>query len=502
MNQIKLSTQLLSCFKITINGDWLDDYSTTLETKQKVVNKRSSCDLLEEVFQAKSRQIAAAKAEDNTSLVLLIVENNAVNFIATFLAGIIHNADIFLGDPAWQKREWQQVLSIMYPDLIFANETTISLINKSSWERDNQDLKLDKLPELINNSKTKYQSLIMIPTGGSSGKIRFAIHNWQTLTASVMGFKTFFNCQTINSFCTLPLYHVSGLMQLMRSLLTAGKLIICPYKKINSQKINFNQGAYFISLVPTQLQYLIESSPDWLKEFKTVLIGGAPPKKSLLDLAKEYQIPLALTYGMTETASGVVALKPDEFLAGNQSNGKVLPHAQITINNNLNAAKKKRSLHASSSINPTGLITINSSSLCLGYYPQLFTPQQPLVTDDLGYFDQDNYLHLVGRNSQKIITGGENVFPQEVEEAIYASKLVKDVCVVGIPDDRWGEKITAIYVPLESNHNLNLIKEKMRSQLARYKHPKNWIAVNTIPRNNRGKVNYQQLKAIAIQKKE
>ena len=105
---------------------------------------------------------------------------------------------------------------------------------------------------------------------------------------------------------------------------------------------------------------------------------------------------------------------------------------------------------------------------------------------------------MVGRNSQKIITGGENVFPAEVEAVIYSTKLVKDVCVVGIPDSKWGQAVTAVYVPLTSG-NLNLIKQKVQSQLAKYKQPKNWIQVDTIPRNNRGKINYRQIKAIALQ---
>ena len=338
----------------------------------------------------------------------------------------------------------------------------------------------------------------MIPTGGTSGKIRFAIHNWDTLTASVKGFKTFFACQKINSFCTLPLYHVSGLMQLMRSLLTQGNLILCPYKSISNQNIKFHKSAYFISLVPTQLQFLLASIPHWLQEFKTVLIGGAPARRSLLNLAREYQVPLALTYGMTETASGVVALKPNEFLAGNHSNGQVFPHAKISINNDEKASKISLAKNTKLQENKTGLIEIYSTSLCLGYYPKLFNSAQPLLTDDLGYFDSENYLYLLGRNSHKIITGGENVFPVEVETVIYSTKLVQDVCVLGIPDRKWGQKVTAVYVPITSTSNSSLIKQKIKDQLAKYKQPKHWVEVEQIPRNNRGKVNYQKLKAVAL----
>ena len=403
---------------------------------------------------------------------VLIVEADPLRFITVFLAGVVAEVDLFLGDPAWQQREWRQVLELVKPDLVYGDRATRDLIAKVRFTIENAAPSRSDLPE---------QPLIMIPTGGTSGKIRFAMHTWETLAASVTGFKDYFGCQKINSCCTLPVYHVSGLMQLMRSLLTQGELIICSYKTV-ATKIMFDRSDYFISLVPTQLQFLIKSIPDWLSQFKVVLLGGAPPMRSLLDTAREYNIPVALTYGMTETASGVVALKPQDFLAGNNSSGRVLPHAKVAIE---------------PGDNKLGLIRISGNSLCLGYYPQLFSSE--LVTDDLGYFDELGYLYLVGRNSQKIITGGENVFPAEVESAIYSTQLVKDICVVGIEDRHWGEVVTAIYVPAEPKTNLESIEQKIQLQLAKYKQPKNWIEVDSLPRNDRGKINYQKIKAIARQ---
>ena len=78
----------------------------------------------------------------------------------------------------------------------------------------------------------------MIPTGGSSGQIKFAIHTWETLKASVQGFTEYFQLKQVNSFCVLPLYHVSGLMQFMRSFTTGGKLAIIPFKTLESSQIS------------------------------------------------------------------------------------------------------------------------------------------------------------------------------------------------------------------------------------------------------------------------
>lgn len=468
---------LLKQLKICTKNEWIQQYLIDSHGNIYINNKKNSSRNLYQLIETISARILSLSIKQK-KLTIFVVETEPIKFLAAFLAGVITEVDIFLCDPAWQQQEWQQILNLVSPDLIFGDRHTQDLIVKETATVKNSASQKANLLE---------QSLIVIPTGGTSGKVRFAMHTWSTLTASVNAFKNYFNCQEINSFCTLPLYHVSGLMQFIRSFITQGKLLICPYQAVKIQPIVvINQPEYFISLVPTQLQFLIESIPNWLTQFKTVLLGGAPPMRSLLEHARTYNIPVALTYGMTETASGIVILKPEDFLTGNNSSGRVLPHAQITIE-----PKNNQPLD-----NNIGLIKINCASLCLGYYPQVFT--QKLITDDLGYFDSKNYLYLVGRNSQKVITGGENVFPAEIEAVILATKLVKDVCVIGIPDSKWGEVVTAMYVPVKPNHDLQIIKRQVQSQLAKYKQPKNWIAVDSLFRNDRGKINYNQIKAIAI----
>ena len=143
------------------------------------------------------------------------------------------------------------------------------------------------------------------------------------------------------------------------------------------------------------------------------------------------------------------------------------------------------------------------------------------MTDDLGFFDDSGYLHIVGRNSRKIIPGGENIYPPEIEAAILAINLVKDVCVVGVADEKWGEAVTALCVlrdantklatiqeqhinfdletksVQDANTKLATIQEQLRSQLSRYKQPKNWLCMPSLPRNSQGKLNYSEIKKIA-----
>ncbi len=374
-----------------------------------------------------------------------------IDFIATLMAGLRLGIPIFVADPQWREREWKQVNSLT--------------------------ARVDI---------TRHRGCIMIPTGGSSGNIKFAIHTWKTLCASVWGFQEFYEVTNINCCCVLPLYHVSGLMQLMRSLLTGGRLFIVDYHHLYDQidrvDRQFEIDRYFISLVPTQLHKLLILNSSWLQKFNTILLGGAPPSGELLDRSRMARLPLALTYGMTETASQIASLKPHEFLTGNSSCGRILPHAEI------------RTILASDA--EIGAIQIRAKSLMLGYFPDLNTVEY-FEPDDLGSIDTRGYLKIGGRNSSKIITGGENVYPIEIVDAIMATKLVGDAWVVGIPDPYWGQAIAALYVEGEIPVSPARLAGAIAGKVSKYKIPKFWLKVAVIPRNAVGKISIPEVTALA-----
>ena len=382
-----------------------------------------------------------------------------IEFIANLMAGLRLGIPIFLGNPHWGTVEWAQV---------------------------------SKLTAEVN--RQQHQHLVMIPTGGSFGKIKFVIHTWETLSASVWGFQEFYEVGEINALCTLPLYHVSGLMQLWRSLLTSGKLFIIDFHQLyNAPNVfvdRIDLECYFISLVPTQLSKLLDLDSKWLNQFQTILVGGAPPRIELLNRARIAHLPLAVTYGMTETGSQVTSLKPAEFLAGNNSCGRVLPHAEIELVSSGNELKSLR---------------IKARSLMLGYFPNLdaatfFEP------DDLGLFaggtepyQRDGYLTILGRTSGKIITGGENVFPIEIVDAIMATGLVADVWVMGLPDRYWGQVVTALYVVNDLPVSATILSSALVGKISNYKIPKRWIPVTQIPRNSLGKILIQEVSELVNQ---
>ena len=476
-------------------------------------------------------EIIKFKQENSYLPKIILKERQAVYFLASFIAACKANCPVFLCNPDWGKQEWQQVFDLVKPDIIwgisqkgaFASCFLDNLIEKpaniekpASKMLALHNIDIPNPPCPIPNPQSPH---IMIPTGGSSGKIKFAVHSWDTLTASVKGFQEYFEVDKINSFCVLPLYHVSGLMQFMRCFLTGGKLVNLAFKKLELGQIdNFKNLIdnidFFISLVPTQLERLLQK-PDLtllLSKFQTVLLGGAPAWDELLHKARFHHIRVAPTYGMTETASQIATMKPEDFLIGKVGCGKVLPHATVQIRN-----EKGENLQS----NRVGSINIQAESLALGYYPLDGERQTCLQIDDLAFLDEQGYLNIVGRNSDKIITGGENVYPAEVEAVIRATGIVADVCVIGVAHRDWGQVVTAIYVEKESKKSdvdyqagnmpvlgqinqdkIRKIKVLLKEKLSNYKIPKNWICVESLPRNSQGKINRQKLYEMAMEYEE
>ncbi|PSB58477.1 AMP-binding protein [Chamaesiphon polymorphus] len=390
---------------------------------------------------------------------IAIATPDPIEFIASLMAGVRLGMPIFLVNPNWgmlEREQFTRLTALVDPD--------------------------------------RHRETISIPTGGSSGEIKFALHTWETLTASVSGFQEFYGVDEIYSVCTLPLYHVSGFMQLWRSVLTNGKLFIIDFHQLCRDGVNAiegNEERYFLSLVPTQLAKLLDLDARWLTRFQTILIGGAPPEIELLNRARTAKLPLALTYGMTETASQIASLKPKEFLAGYNSCGYVLPHAEIQ-----SIAASDCDTEATSGANIVGEIRIAAKSLMLGYFPNL----QPITyfePDDIGSFDRDGNLTILGRNSDKIITGGENVFPIEVANAIMATGLVADAWVIGTPDRYWGQVVTALYVANSLPVSADILANAIVGKISKYKIPKRWICVDRIPRNTLGKILTQELAKLA-----
>jgi O-succinylbenzoic acid--CoA ligase len=330
----------------------------------------------------------------------------------------------------------------------------------------------------IGNQKSEIGSgWLCVPTGGSGGGVRFARHDERTLTAAVEGFCAHFGIERVNALGVLPPHHVSGLMARVRCAATGGEHLAGDWKSIAAgQRPALRDGNWVLSLVPTQLQRLLVSpeAVAWLRGFRVIFIGGGPVWPELADAAARAELPVALSYGLTETAAMVAALRPAEFLAGDRGCGAALPHARVVIDGE-------------------GVITITGESVFRGYFPEESAARE-FTTEDLGHLDERGHLHVLGRRDAVIITGGKKVQPAEVEAALRASGEFADVAVVGMPDPEWGHTVVACYPANGPQPDLKRLPAALAG-LAAFKRPKRYVAIASWPRNAQGKLNRAALLA-------
>lgn len=371
--------------------------------------------------------------------VAVVDEAEPARFIRAFTNAVSAGGPVFIADPNWGERERAQF------DVLIGQKgrSEEALGSERGW--------------------------ICIPTGGSSGDVKLARHDEKTLAAAVAGFCTHFGVTQVNVVGLLPLHHVSGFVAWMRTVLTSGTYLPWSWKAVEAGEqpaLPVVGGDWFLSLVPTQLQRLLgdKEAEDWLRGFRAVFVGGGPAWPELVEAGARARLPLAFSYGMTETAAMVTALRPEEFLSGRRGNGAALPHAKIILGDE-------------------GRIIVEGLSLFRGYWPEL-RRSAAWATEDLGRFDAGGSLHVLGRRDALIITGGEKVDPVEVEAALRATGQFEDVVVLGIPDPEWGEAVTAFY----AEPTRNVFRPPTLGELAPYKRPKRYVAVADWPRNAQGKI--------------
>jgi len=401
---------------------------------------------------------------------VFVCEKEPVKFLESVFAAIIQGCSVWFGDPGWGTRRINEALDWIRPQHVFGSKDLAV-----------SEYKSPDASYLPIRRRLAGAPGIFIPSGGSSGGLKFAVHSWDTLAASAVAFHQFFKNEDINACCVLPVFHVSGFMQVVRSIMGNGDFFIRPWKGFLEEPPDFSPEECYLSLVPLQLRRLMENSDAvaQLKRFRMILLGGAKADKHVLEEAFSQKLPVVCSYGATETAAVVSALPVNAFMSGKRGVGIPLPHANIQcLTNDLNPANKKT----------PGCIQIKSSSLCHGYFPGGVFYDSNWETNDVGYFDEDGYLQIVGRLDRTIVSGGEKIDPYEVEQALLSTLLVRDVYVCGKPDEEWGEHVCVYCVPEGAFTSVVEIEAELRGWLAPWQMPKEWHLLSNLPRSEAGKI--------------
>lgn len=261
-----------------------------------------------------------------------------------------------------------------------------------------------------------------------------------------------------------------------------------------------NRGVTRFFIVPAALAMLL-NHPDCAKtdfsRIKYIMYGASPiPLDLLRECIAMFGAEFTQNYGMTETTGTICVLPPeDHSVEGNQrmrSAGKPLPGVEVVIRGRDGSILPQGEI---------GEIVTRSSSNMLGYWklPEATASTMDadgwIATGDVGYLDEDGYVYMFDRAKDMIITGGENVYPAEVESAIYGHPDVLEVAVIGVPDEKWGEAVKAFCVPKPGHAiDANSIIEWSRSRIAGFKVPKSVDTIDALPRNPSGKILRRQLR--------
>ncbi len=293
----------------------------------------------------------------------------------------------------------------------------------------------------------------------------------------------------------MPVFHISGSGWGLWSLQHGAKAVVV--REFDPHQVLDLLVRYRITkimIVPTALRIVCDSIGDAEVDFSFldyICYGGSAIPPDLLKQAiAVFGCGFAQMYGMTETAGTITGLPPEDHdVAGNERMGSVglpLPGVHIRI-----VDEAGQDLPAGD----VGEIVIRSPSNMTGYHgrpeatAETLDSEGWLRTGDAGRMDADGYVYLADRIKDMIITGGENVYPAEVENAIFSHPNVHDVAVIGIPDPKWGEAVKAIVVPEPgSDPDPAAIIAWARARIAAYKAPKSVSFREELPRNPSGKV--------------
>jgi fatty-acyl-CoA synthase len=241
-------------------------------------------------------------------------------------------------------------------------------------------------------------------------------------------------------------------------------------------------------LVPAMLLFMSQVSGfnDYdLSSIEGIFIGGAPCPASLLRTYLDREVPIRQGFGMTENSGSGILLDTEDLERKFGSCGKPMFHCNARVwDENGNDTKPDE----------VGELMLKGPVVMKEYWNN---PEQTEAsftdgwfhTGDLARKDDDGYFYIVERKKDMLISGGENVYPAEVEEVILAHPKIGEVGVIGVPDEKWGESVCAIVVTLP-NQTLTAdeVREFCAGKLAKYKIPKSVVFVNELPRNPAGKI--------------
>ncbi len=375
---------------------------------------------------------------------------------------------------------------------------TLAALRDRGHQLANLDRRMDerRLPYYADSEMDLDAAVLVVHTSGTSGKPKGAV-----LTASNLFYSAMSSAYRIGHLpddkwlCVLPLNHVGGLSILVRAVIYG--ITVDLREKFDADQINralIEDDITMISLVPTMLYRLLEARTEpWSRKLRLVLLGGAAPSQQLVERCMDEGVPIATTYGLSEAASQVATALPEQVVRKPGTVGRPLLFSQVRI-------LDERGQDVPSG--EYGEVIVRGPTVMQEYYGNLEATAKTLRdgwlhTGDIGYLDEEGDLFLVQRRSDLIVTGGENVYPAEVENALRQHPAVEEVAVIGVEDEEWGQQVVAAVV-LRTGATLTAaeLERHARQHLAGYKIPRRIRFVDSLPQTPSGKIQRGQVRSL------
>ncbi len=320
----------------------------------------------------------------------------------------------------------------------------------------------------------------IIHTSGTTGRPRGAVLTYGNFWASAAGSAFNLGVHLDDRWLAcMPLFHVGGLSILLRSAISGTTAVVHPgFDPGAVATAIHDQHITLVSVVATMLQRVLDiDDRDAPSTLRVVLVGGGPVPPPLLERAMARGFPVIQTYGLTESASQVATLAPADARAKLGSAGKPLITTQVRID---------------APVGEPGEILVSGPVVMQGYFDAPEATARAirdgwLHTGDIGRLDADGFLYMLDRRDDLIVSGGENVYPAEVEAALLAHPAVEFAAVVGLPDERWGQIVAAAIV-LRPGQPSDDLDAWLRGRLAGYKVPRRIVTVDELPTTANGKI--------------
>jgi acyl-CoA synthetase (AMP-forming)/AMP-acid ligase II len=351
--------------------------------------------------------------------------------------------------------------------------------------------------------------LIIFYTSGTTGTPRGALYTHRRKLADTRLFVYELGLQPgCREIMAIPLFHIAGASYLLAFIYGRGINIIYPERAFDpaaTLKLIQEEAATDIHIVPTHLVAMLSladiDSYD-LSSLKRIWYAGSPMPVEVLKRGMDILGPIFIqAYGQSESGPLVSTLsqtahrvldKPFEAQRVLASCGKPVPGVQVRI------VDSNKNDVASGDV---GEIVVKSESLMTEYWKRPENTKKALIdgwlyTGDMGYYDTQGNIYLADRKKDMIISGGENIYPREVEEILYRHSAVQEVAVIGVPDPYWVERVHAVVV-LKQGESIDQkeLGDFCRQHMARYKAPKSFDFVAALPKSPQGKILKRELRA-------